>query len=126
MKTRKLTRETPKDVLRAMQPNSVVLYDAAFFGCTGSEVTLLLSEKTPWQIHSLADLMFRNKVASIRWNINDGSIFKLFEHQDGSGIQLSFSGAGQLSSLESNAEADADNISAWGWFTSDQFIENGS
>ncbi|MCA9818268.1 MAG: hypothetical protein R3C24_17520 [Cyanobacteriota/Melainabacteria group bacterium] len=121
MKTDKITRESPKDVLRAMQPNSVVLYDATSFGCTGSEETLLLSEKTPWQIHSLADLRLRNKVASIRWNINEGSIFKLFEHQDGSGWQLSFSGAGQMPRLESDGESH--EIAGWGWFTSDQFIK---
>lgn len=121
MNTRKITRESPKDVLREMQPNSVVLYDAASFGRTGSESTILLSEKSPWQIHSLKDLMLRDNVASIRWNINEGSIFKLFENQDGSGRQLSFSGAGQMPRLESAGESHA--ITAWGWFTSDQFIE---
>lgn len=121
MNSHRTTRETPKDVLRAMQPNSVVLYEATSFGFTGSEATLLLSEKTPWQIHSLADLMLRNKVASIRWNINEGSIFKLFEHQDGSGWQLTFSGAGQMPRLESDGASH--EITAWGWFTSDQFIK---
>lgn len=124
MKTRRITRNSPKDVLRAMQPNSEVLYEEASFGRTGSEVTLLLDQKAPWQIHSLAELNLMNKVASIRWNIGEGSIFKLFEHEDGNGRQLTFSGAGQLSRFESSG--DSYRITAWGWFTSDQFIEDGT